>query len=325
MKKTIFTGVGTAIVTPMNADGSINYDEFGKLIEFQIANGADALVVCGTTGEASTMPDEEHLECIGYAVKKVAHRVPVIAGTGANDTAHGIRLSAAAEKLGADALLQVTPYYNKASQRGLVKHFTAIANSVKIPIILYNVPSRTGCNISIDTYKELAKVPNIVATKEASGNMSLAAEIAAYTDLDIYSGNDDQVMPILSLGGKGVISVTSNLMPKEKHDEVALFNAGKQAEALASQAKILTFEKALFMDVNPIPVKEALNIMGCKAGESRLPLCSMSDEQIAKLRSTMEPLGLVGAIKYIMLAESNASARYANWHFCKNLKGITND
>lgn len=297
MKKTIFTGVGTAIVTPMNSDGSINYDEFGKLIEFQIANGADALVVCGTTGEASTMPDEEHLECVGYAVKKVAHRVPVIAGTGANDTAHGIRLSTAAEKLGADALLQVTPYYNKASQRGLVKHFTAIANSVKIPIILYNVPSRTGCNISIDTYKELAKVPNIVATKEASGNMSLAAEIAAYTDLDIYSGNDDQVMSILSLGGKGVISVTSNLMPKEKHDEVALFNAGKQAEALAIQAKILTFEKALFMDVNPIPVKEALNIMGFKAGECRLPLCSMSDEQIAKLRSTMEPLGLVGAIK----------------------------
>ena len=297
MKKTIFTGVGTAIVTPMNADGSINTDEFGKLIEFQIANGADALVVCGTTGEAPTMPDEEHLECIGYAVKKAAHRVPVIAGTGANDTAHGIRLSAAAEKLGADALLQVTPYYNKASQRGLVKHFTAIANSVKIPIILYNVPSRTGCNISIDTYKELAKVPNIVATKEASGNMSLAAEIAAYTDLDIYSGNDDQVMPILSLGGKGVISVTSNLMPKEKHDEVALFNAGKQAEALAIQAKILAFEKALFMDVNPIPVKEALNIMGFKAGECRLPLCSMSDEQIAKLRSTMEPLGLVGAIK----------------------------
>ena len=297
MKKTIFTGVGTAIVTPMNADGSINYDEFGKLIEFQIANGADALVVCGTTGEASTMPDEEHLECVGYAVKKVAHRVPVIAGTGANDTAHGIRLPAAAEKLGVDALLQVTPYYNKASQRGLVKHFTAIADSVKIPIILYNVPSRTGCNISIDTYKELAKVPNIVATKEASGNMSLAAEIAAYTDLDIYSGNDDQVMPILSLGGKGVISVTSNLMPKEKHDEVALFNAGKQAEALAIQAKILAFEKALFMDVNPIPVKEALNIMGFKAGECRLPLCSMSDEQINKLRSTMEPLGLVGAIK----------------------------
>lgn len=297
MKKTIFTGVGTAIATPMNADGSINYDEFGRMLDFQVENGADAIIVCGTTGEASTMPDDEHLECVGYAVKKIAHRIPVIAGTGANDTAHGIRLSTRAEQLGADALLQVTPYYNKASQRGLVKHFTAIANSVKIPIILYNVPSRTGVNISIDTYKELAKVPNIVATKEASGNMSLAAEIAAYTDLDIYSGNDDQVMPILSLGGKGVISVTSNLLPKEKHDEVALFNAGKQAEALEIQKRILAFEKALFMDVNPIPVKEALNIMGFKAGECRLPLASMSEEQVARLRSAMEPLGLVGAIK----------------------------
>ena len=297
MKKTIFTGVGTAIATPMNADGSINYDEFGRMLDFQVENCADAIIVCGTTGEASTMPDEEHLECIGYAVKKIAHRIPVIAGTGANDTAHGIRLSKRAEELGADALLQVTPYYNKASQRGLVKHFTAIANSVKIPIILYNVPSRTGVNISIDTYKELAKIPNIVATKEASGNMSLAAEIAAYTDLDIYSGNDDQVMPILSLGGKGVISVTSNLMPKEKHDEVALFNAGKQAEALEIQKRILAFEKALFMDVNPIPVKEALNIMGFRAGECRLPLASMSEEQVARLRSAMEPLGLVGAVK----------------------------
>ncbi len=297
MKKTIFTGVGTAIATPMNTDGSINYDEFGRMLDFQVENGADAIIVCGTTGEASTMPDDEHLECVGYAVKKIAHRIPVIAGTGANDTAHGIRLSTRAEQLGADALLQVTPYYNKASQRGLIKHFTAIANSVKIPIILYNVPSRTGVNISIDTYKELAKVPNIVATKEASGNMSLAAEIAAYTDLDIYSGNDDQVMPILSLGGKGVISVTSNLLPKEKHDEVALFNAGKQAEALEIQKRILAFEKALFMDVNPIPVKEALNIMGFKAGECRLPLASMSEEQVAKLRSAMEPLGLVGAIK----------------------------
>lgn len=297
MKKTIFTGVGTAIVTPMNADGSINYDEFGRMLDFQVENGADAVVVCGTTGEASTMPDEEHLECIGYAVRKIAHRIPVIAGTGANDTAHGIRLSTRAEQLGADALLQVTPYYNKTSQRGLVKHFTAIADSVNIPIVLYNVPSRTGVNISIDAYKELSKHPNIVATKEASGNMSLAAEIAAYTDLDIYSGNDDQVMPILSLGGKGVISVTSNLMPKEKHDEVALFLAGKQAEALEIQKRILAFEKALFMDVNPIPVKEAMNIMGYKAGECRLPLASMSEEQVAKLRSTMEPLGLVGAVK----------------------------
>ncbi len=297
MKKTIFTGVGTAIVTPMNPDGSVNFAEFGRLLDFQIAGGADAIVVCGTTGEASTMPDAEHLECIRFAVERVAGKIPVIAGTGSNDTVHAISLSQKAEKLGADALLQVTPYYNKTSQRGLVRHFTAIADSVNIPIVLYNVPSRTGVNISIDTYKELAKHPNIVATKEASGNFSLMAEIAAYTDLDIYSGNDDQVIPALSLGGKGVISVTSNLMPKEKHDEVALYLAGKQGEALAIQQRILAFEKALFMDVNPIPVKEALNVMGFKAGECRLPLASMSAEQVEKLRAAMQPLGLVGAVK----------------------------
>lgn len=297
MKKTIFTGVGTAIATPMNADGSINFDEFGRMLEFQVSGGADAIVVCGTTGEASTMPDEEHLECISYAVKKINGRIPVIAGTGSNDTAHAVSLSKQAEKLGADALLQVTPYYNKTSQRGLVKHFTAVADSVNIPIVLYNVPSRTGLNISIDAYKELAKHPNIVATKEASGNFTLVAEIAAYTDLDIYSGNDDQVMPVMSLGGKGVISVTSNLMPKEKHDEVELYLAGKQAEALAIQQRILAFEKALFMDVNPIPVKAALNIMGFNAGECRLPLASMTEEMVEKLRSTMLPLGLVESVK----------------------------
>ena len=293
MKKTIFTGVGTAIVTPMNSDGSINYDEFGKLIEFQIANGADALVVCGTTGEASTMPDEEHLECVGYAVKKVAHRVPVIAGTGANDTAHGIRLSAAAEKLGADALLQVTPYYNKASQRGLVKHFTAIANSVKIPIILYNVPSRTGCNISIDTYKELAKVPNIVATKEASGNMSLAAEIAAYTDLDIYSGNDDQVVPMMSLGAKGVISVVSNIAPDVMVKMSHLCLDGKFEEASKIQIQYMDLIDALFCEVNPIPVKAAMNLMGMEAGPLRLPLCDISEKNLAVLRASLERMDLL--------------------------------
>lgn len=297
MKKTLFTGVGTAIATPMNADSSVNFEEFGKLLEFQVSGGADAIIVCGTTGEASAMPDSEHLECISYAVKKIAGRIPVIAGTGSNDTAHAVQLSKEAEKLGADGLLQVTPYYNKTSQRGLVKHFTAVADSVNIPIVLYNVPSRTGLNISIDAYKELAKHPNIVATKEASGNFSLIAEIAAYTDLDIYSGNDDQLMPALSLGGKGVISVTSNLMPREKHDEVELFLAGKQEQALEIQKRILAFEKALFMDVNPIPVKEALNIMGFRAGECRAPLCSMTAEQIEKLKAVMQPLGLVGAIK----------------------------
>ncbi len=297
MKKTIFTGVGTAIVTPMNADGSVNFEEFGRLLDFQISGGADAIVVCGTTGEASAMPDEEHLECIRFAAERVAGRIPVIAGTGSNDTSHAVALSQKAEKLGADALLQVTPYYNKTSQRGLVRHFTAVADSVNIPIVLYNVPSRTGLNISIDAYKELAKHPNITATKEASGNFSLMAEIAAYTDLDIYSGNDDQVIPALALGGKGVISVTANLMPKEKHDEVALYLAGKQGEALAIQQRILAFEKALFMDVNPIPVKEALNIMGFRAGECRLPLTSMTGEQVEKLRSVMQPLGLVDAVK----------------------------
>ena len=292
----IFKGCATALVTPFS-DSGVDYDSLGRLIDFQIENDVGALVILGTTGEAATMSEDEKIDVVKFSVKAADGRVPVIVGSGSNDTKSAVRLSRLFSSLGADALLQVTPYYNKASQRGLVKHFTAIANSVKIPIILYNVPSRTGCNISIDTYKELAKVPNIVATKEASGNMSLAAEIAAYTDLDIYSGNDDQVVPMMSLGAKGVISVASNIIPEEKHDEVALFNAGKQAEALAIQAKILTFEKALFMDVNPIPVKEALNIMGFKAGERRLPLCSMSDEQIAKLRSKMEPLGLVGAIK----------------------------
>lgn len=296
-KNTIFTGVATAIVTPMSADGSLNYEEFGRLLDFQVENGADAVVVCGTTGEASTMTDEEHVECIRYAVERVNKRIPVIAGTGSNDTGYAVELSKLAQKSGADALLQVTPYYNKTSQRGLAKHFLTIADSVDIPIVLYNVPSRTGMNISIDCYKEIANHPNIVATKEASGNMDLMMQIATYTDLDIYSGNDDEALCALATGAKGVISVTANCMPREKHDEIMLFLNGKHAEALDMQKKLLAFEKALFMDVNPIPVKEALNIMGFNAGECRLPLCSMTEDMIAKLRATMEPLGLVGCIK----------------------------
>ncbi len=297
MKNTIFTGAATAIVTPMNADGSINYAEFGRMIDFQIDGGIDAIVVCGTTGEASTMTDEEHVECIRFAVERAAKRVPIIAGTGSNDTGYAVELSKEAQKVGADALLQVTPYYNKASQRGLAKHFLTIADSVDLPIVLYNVPSRTGMGISIDCYKECAQHKNIVATKEASGNMSLMMQISAYTDLDIYSGNDDEVLACLALGGKGVISVTSNCMPKEKHDEVMLFLEGKRDEALAIQKKILAFEKALFMDVNPIPAKEALNILGFNAGECRLPLCSMTEAQVASLKAEMEALGLVGIIK----------------------------
>ncbi len=297
MSNTIFTGVATAIATPMNADGSINYEEFGRMLDFQVENGADGVVICGTTGESATMTDDEHREVLRYGIERIAHRIPVIAGTGSNDTAYAVELSKDAEKLGADALLLVTPYYNKTSQRGLVKHFTAIADSVNIPIVLYNVPSRTGVNISIDAYKELAKHPNIVATKEASGNMDLMMQISAYTDLDIYSGNDDEALCALATGAKGVISVTANCMPKEKHDEIMLFLEGKHAEALELQKKLLAFEKALFMDVNPIPVKEALNIMGFKAGECRLPLCSMTEEQVETLRKAMEPLGLIGSIK----------------------------
>ena len=293
MKKTIFTGAAVAIVTPMNADGSINYDVFADIIEEQIAGGTDAIVVCGTTGEASTMTDEEHIEAIRFTVEKVAKRVPVIAGTGSNDTGYAIELSKQAEAVGADALLQVTPYYNKTSQRGLVAHFTAIADAVNIPIVLYNVPSRTGMTISIDTYIELAKHPNIVATKEASGNFSLIAEIAAKTDLDIYSGNDDQVLGVLAFGGKGVISVSSNVIPKEKHDMVMLYLNGEREKALELQNKYLDMENAMFIDVNPIPVKEAMNLMGKNVGECRLPLVKMEAAKIEKLRSELAKVGLV--------------------------------
>ena len=293
MKKTIFTGAAVAIVTPMNADGSINYDVFADTIEEQIAGGTDAIVVCGTTGEASTMTDEEHIEAIRFTVEKVAKRVPVIAGTGSNDTGYAIELSKQAEAVGADALLQVTPYYNKTSQRGLVAHFTAIADAVNIPIVLYNVPSRTGMTISIDTYIELAKHPNIVATKEASGNFSLIAEIAAKTDLDIYSGNDDQVLGVLAFGGKGVISVSSNVIPKEKHDMVMLYLNGEREKALELQNKYLDMENAMFIDVNPIPVKEAMNLMGKNVGECRLPLVKMEAAKIEKLRSELAKVGLV--------------------------------
>ncbi|MCR5815708.1 MAG: 4-hydroxy-tetrahydrodipicolinate synthase [Ruminococcus sp.] len=301
MKKTIFTGAGVAIVTPMFADGSINYDELGRLIEFQIENGTDAIIICGTTGESATMTEEEHVECIKYAIEKTAGRVPVIAGTGSNDTAFAVKLSKEAEALGADALLLVTPYYNKASQQGLIIHYTTIAKAVNIPIILYNVPSRTGVNIQPETLKELAKIDNIVAVKEASGNISQIARVAALCgdELDIYSGNDDQIVPIMAIGGKGVISVLSNVMPFETHEIAALCLENKFPEAQAKMNKVLEFANSngLFCDVNPIPVKEALNIMGFKAGECRLPLTKMSEDKIEKLTAKMNELGLVGKIK----------------------------
>ncbi len=299
MKKTIFTGAGVAIATPMTESGEINFDELGRLIEFNIENGTDAIIICGTTGESATMTDEEHVACIKYAVEKTAGRIPVIAGTGSNHTSYAVNLSKEAEKLGADALLCVTPYYNKASQKGLIKHFTAVAEAVDLPIILYNVPSRTGVNIAVETMKELSKLDNIVAVKEASGNISQVAKIkqACGDALDIYSGNDDQIIPIMSLGGKGVISVLSNCCPKETHEICALCMEEKYSEAREIAMKTLPFANALFSDVNPIPVKQALNYMGFKAGSCRLPLCDMSDEAAAKLKTEMEKLGLVNSIK----------------------------
>lgn len=299
MKNTIFTGAGVAIATPMNADGSINFDELGRLIDFNIENGTDAIIICGTTGESATMTDEEHIASIKYAVEKTAGRVPVIAGTGSNHTDYAVNLSKEAEKLGADALLCVTPYYNKASQQGLIKHFTAIAEAVSVPIILYNIPSRTGVSMAVETIAELAKLDNIVAVKEASGNISFVAALrqACGDSIDIYSGNDDQIVPIMSLGGKGVISVLSNCCPKETHDIAALCLENRYPEALELAMKYLPFANALFCDVNPIPVKEALNIMGFNAGSCRLPLCDMTDANKAKLTAEMEKLGLVGCIK----------------------------
>ena len=297
MKNTIFTGAGVAIVTPMNADGSINFDKLGELIDFQIDNGTDAIIICGTTGESSTMGDDEHVEAIKYAIDKVNHRIPVIAGTGSNHTEYAVGLSKKAEELGADAVLLVTPYYNKTSQKGLIVHYTTIANAINIPIILYNVPSRTGVNITPETLKELSKVKNIVAVKEASGNISQIARVAALCgdELDIYSGNDDQIVPIMALGGKGVISVLSNVMPKETHEITQLCLENKYPEANAKMNKLLDFANSngLFCDVNPIPVKEALNLMGWDVGECRLPLVKMEEAKIEKLRAKMAELGLV--------------------------------
>lgn len=295
MKKTIFTGAGVAIVTPMNPDESINFDRLGQIIDNQIENGTDAIVICGTTGESATMTDQEHVDCIEYAVKRVNGRVPVIAGAGSNHTSYAVWMSKEAKRVGADALLHVTPYYNKTSQTGLIRHFNAVADATDLPIILYNVPSRTGVNITPATYRELAKHPNIVAAKEASGNISQIAQIAQACgdELDLYSGNDDQIVPLLSLGAKGVISVLSNIMPRETHDICRLFFEGKIAESRALQLKLLPLINALFSDVNPIPVKEAMNMMGWECGECRLPLVSMQLQAKEHLRSLMLEQGLI--------------------------------
>lgn len=295
MKRPVFTGAAVAIITPMNTDGSVNYDELGRIIDDQIAHSTDAIVICGTTGESPTLTDEEHTECIRYTVKKVAGRVPVIAGTGSNDTKYAIWLSQQAEADGADALLLVTPYYNKTSQAGLLAHYTAIADAVHIPCILYNVPSRTGCNLTPATLAELAKHPNINAVKEASGNISHVAEIAAACgdSLNIYSGNDDQIVPLLALGGKGVISVVSNVAPELVHNCCQAFFDGDTAKARDLQLEMLPLSDALFCEVNPIPVKYAMNLLGWEAGECRLPLVEPSEAHQAQIENTLRAAGLI--------------------------------
>lgn len=295
MKQTIFTGAAVAVITPMLPDGSVHYKKLDEILEQQIAGGTDAVVICGTTGEAPTLDDEEHLECIGHTVRTVAGRIPVIAGTGSNNTEHAIMMSREAKALGADAVLLVTPYYNKTSQVGLVRHFTAIADTLEIPAILYNVPSRTGVNIGPGAAKALCSHPMIRGLKEASGNIGQVAEIAALCgdELPIYSGNDDQIVPLLALGGKGVISVLSNVAPRQTHDICQLWFEGKTQESLALQLKYLPLVKALFSDVSPMPVKAAMNLMGMEVGSCRLPLTTLDEGQIEKIREALAGAGLL--------------------------------
>ena len=294
MKQTIFTGAATAIVTPFK-NGEVDYEQFGRLIEWQIAEGIDAIVACGTTGEGSTLTDEEHREVIRYAVEKVAGRVPVIAGTGSNDTAYAIDLTKFACDVGADAMLLVTPYYNKATQKGLIQSFEAVADISTKPIILYNVPSRTGCNLLPASAAVLADHPNIVAIKEACGNISQIAELASLVrgKMDIYSGNDDQIVPVLSLGGKGVISVLSNIMPKATSEMCHKFFAGDVAGSAEMQLNLLNLINALFCEVNPIPVKAAVSAMGYGENSLRLPLTPMEAQNEAKLLALMKEQNLI--------------------------------
>ena len=291
----IFTGAGVAIVTPMKENGDVNFEKLGEILEEQIAEGTDAIVICGTTGESATLSHEEHLAAIKYTIEKVNKRIPVIAGTGSNCTETAIYMSKEAESYGADALLLVSPYYNKATQKGLIAHFKAVADSVKLPIILYNIGSRTGINIEPATLAYMAEnIENIVAVKEASGNISQIATLASMTEgkLDIYSGNDDQILPILSLGGKGVISVLSNVAPKYTHDMVMEYLEGNVEKSTQMQLKAMPLIHALFCEVNPIPVKAAMNMMGKEVGPLRMPLTEMEEANKEALKKTMIEFGL---------------------------------
>ncbi len=292
----VFTGAGVAIVTPFYDNGEVNYDRFAELIEFQIAHKTDAIIVCGTTGEASTLSHEEHLEVIRYCVEKVNGRIPVIAGTGSNSTETAIYLSTEAEKYGVDGLLLVTPYYNKATQNGLYAHFKAVADAVKVPILLYNVPGRTGCNLAPATIVKLCRdVPNIAGVKEASGNIAQIVKLMSLADgqVDLYSGNDDQIVPVLSLGGKGVIFVLSNVAPEETHDICEKFFNGDIAGSAALQFRAMELIDALFCEVNPIPVKKAVSLMGMEAGPLRMPLTEIEEENAEKLKTAMKKFGIL--------------------------------
>ena len=294
MKEPIFTGAGVAIITPFTEDG-VNFDEFGRVIEDQIKGGTDAIIVTGTTGEAAAMSDAEHKAAIKFVVQEVKGRIPVIAGTGSNDTKYAVQLSQYAEEVGADGLLLVTPYYNKCTQGGLVKHFWKIADSVSIPSIVYNVPSRTGVNILPETYAELSKHPRINATKEASGNLAAVARIrkACGDELNVYSGNDDEIVPILSVGGKGVISVLANVAPRATHDMCRLYFEGKVKEAAAIQVDYMDLIAALFSEVNPIPVKTAMRLMGYETGPLRMPLSEIEPGHLEPLKEAMRRHGLI--------------------------------
>lgn len=292
----IFEGAGVALVTPFHEDGTVNYEKLEEIIEEQIAGGTDSIIICGTTGESSTMTHEEHLDVIRYCCKVVNKRIPVVAGTGSNCTREAIDMSKGAESVGADGLLLVTPYYNKATQNGLIQHYTAIANAVKIPVILYHVPSRTGVTMTPETMAALFhQVDNIVGVKEASGNFSAIAKLMKLTDgkMDIYSGNDDQIVPILALGGKGVISVLSNVAPAQTHEICASYFAGNVAKSARMQIDAIPLVEALFSEVNPIPVKAAMNLMGKEVGPLRLPLTEIEPAHREKLAQTMREYGIL--------------------------------
>lgn len=292
----VFTGAGVAIITPMKANGEVNYEKLGEFIDYQIENSTDAIVICGTTGEASTLTHEEHIETIRFAADHVKKRVPVIAGTGSNCTETAVYLSQEAQKAGVDACLVVTPYYNKATQKGLIKHYTTVAKSVDLPIIMYNVPGRTGCNIQPETAATLAKdVDNIVAIKAATGNMAQESKTMALAEgrLDMYSGEDGLIVPLMSIGAKGVISVLSNVAPQQTHDICAKFAEGKIEEARQLQFNALELVDALFCEVNPVPVKHALNLQSWDMGPLRMPLCEMEDANLERLRNAMIQYGIL--------------------------------